>query len=448
MGNGETNTKERSSTTTEPLEQTIERGILGAALNHFYLTMPELVLRVRTSWYNNPQNAAIWNTLVTIFESGHYPNPETVSKRTYEANKDAFDSVEHAQSTVETLLTYSPTLDGVQSLTADFEHIGRKKGWKQVSNEILTIASDEQDAHTMDERIVTHVMHMASQSTAADGIDNLDSLKAFRNEYQSLDTAQRWDYPLATLNSRGGYKSGNVIVVSAYTGEGKSFLGLQFLEAAAKQGARVAVFSMEMSKEELTARLFAMDGLDLESIEDKKTAWQDMTARAVELGAYNYTIFEGATTVNRIRAACRRAQAIGKPFDVVIVDHVHLLNVCLRPSEYRIALNNALSDIKVFANQQKCAFILLAQLRRPQEDRKVPPAPTMSMLKESSAIEQIADRIIFIYRDRDSDSGETLKEGKVWVAKQRQGRPPPPTNVELSDRHNQFVELVASPNWH
>lgn len=235
-------------------------------------------------------------------------------------------------------------------------------------------------------------------------------------------------FPLQSLtNLNGGQHPGDVVITGGVSGDGKTWWGLDCAEVAALANERTAFYSLEMPAKRIIARLAAMGGgLPLTQILKRTIDFAKLEPRLEEIRSWPLdiidrgTIGSGEITVGRIGADLMRARMKGRPYRYVVVDHLHLLSLpdASRAGEYRIALNSALARFKNLAVEHGCTIHLLAQLRR-QNERTIE-EPRLADLKESSAIEQIGDYVLFVYRQRD-ENGRVLHAGKVIAAKVRDG---------------------------
>lgn len=330
----------------------------------------------------------------------------------------------------------------VRTYAAHLRHQATAQRWRDVAKEIAGLARVEPNADALDEQVVSMVLRsLPGTDGVRTGITSRAGGKAFREGY-GADRGPAVPFPFEELNrGKGGYRGGEVVVLGGYTGDGKTWVALQALESACRRGVRAAYFSMEMTESQLRARLVAQAGHSLSGVESESVPLEALEPRLAELDAWPFVVYEGATTVERIKAEVRRAQVEGDPFGVVIVDHLHLMHIPGRGGDYRINLNNALTELKTLANGTKTPLFLLAQLNRPDRSGKVKfPPPTLASLRESTAIEQIADYVMFIYRHRDADDPERrMPSGLLGIAKQRQGNPPPVIDVRFDPHQLRFV---------
>jgi len=245
----------------------------------------------------------------------------------------------------------------------------------------------------------------------------------------------------------GGWKGGEMIVLAARPGQGKTALGLTFAKHALSQrydeaadawkkpGYGVGVFSLEMTNEQLMLRLLASHAserlqairqgqLDDHSLQKLRMVAGDMKEWPLYLDDSSFL------TINQLRAKARRMKDRHK-IDMLVIDYLQLLR-----SESVQAKDNRQNEvaeisrgIKALAKELNIPIIILAQLNRKSEEGKQEPA--LHNLRESGAIEQDADVVLLLHRpdeNKDSEEGQASGGGykdiipyKLIIAKQRNG---------------------------
>lgn len=201
----------------------------------------------------------------------------------------------------------------------------------------------------------------------------------------------------------GGFKRGDLVILAARTGVGKSALLLNFARnAAAGQHATVALFSLEMSGEQLAARLLSAEADVTSSRLRLGTQTQREEARIMHAigvlgGTAVYIDDSPMLSVPEIRAKVRRLQAdVG--LDLVVVDYLQLLHGSGRADTRAGEISQISRALKEMARELQVPVIAAAQLSRAVEQR-TPHIPMLSDLRESGSIEQDADVVMFIYRE-------------------------------------------------
>ena len=228
-----------------------------------------------------------------------------------------------------------------------------------------------------------------------------------------------------------GLQNNQVIIVSGRPGSGKSAFALNIaLNAAVKEKKSVAYFSLEMSAEELAKRMFGclgkIDGNVIKTGKLKNTDWQKWNEVYSQLANTHLTIDDsGDLTVSEIRRRCRKMKNSTEGLDLVVIDYLSLLSSSSKYAGQRVNEVSEMSrDVKRLAMELEIPVILLAQLNRSVDSRKGDDArPKLSDLRESGAIENDADIVLFLYSD-DYGKYEVNQSRKIelLVAKHRAGQ--------------------------
>lgn len=234
----------------------------------------------------------------------------------------------------------------------------------------------------------------------------------------------------------GGLYPGELIVIPARPSMGKSAVALWMALSAARQGKAVAFFSVEMSKEQNVMRLLSMiSGIDADRLRFKGTNKSErdrLEAAQRELDKLPITIeYCGSDTVEDIRAKAQVLYKQGK-LRLLFIDYLNLINIVVSKTNLQETTDLALGDIarkiKLMAEEMLIPVVLMAQMNRDSERRQAPHFPVLSDLRNSGAIEQIADVVVFVYRAEkynifyDPKTKEDLRGvGLLLVAKNRNG---------------------------
>ena len=230
-----------------------------------------------------------------------------------------------------------------------------------------------------------------------------------------------------------GFQAGDLIVLAARPSMGKTALAINIAEhVALQEGLPVAVFSMEMGAAQLAVRIVGSIGrIDQSHLRTGKLTdeeWPRLTEAIEKLRNISLHIDESAgLTSSELRANARRLARQCGQLGLIVVDYLQLMSGSTSSDENRATeLGEISRGLKMLAKELKCPVLALSQLNRGVETRP-DKRPMMSDLRESGAIEQDADIIMFIYRD-DYYTKEASKEpgvAEVIIAKQRNG----PTGV-------------------
>ena len=231
-----------------------------------------------------------------------------------------------------------------------------------------------------------------------------------------------------------GMQPSDLILVAARPSMGKTAFVLNIAQYVAfKQGKTVAVFSLEMSKEQLVNRLFSMesrvDSQHLRTGNLSDAEWEKLIESAGVIGKSNLIIDDTpGISIPELRSKCRKYK-LEHNLEMVIIDYLQLMSGSGRSTDSR---QQEISDIsrslKALARELRVPVVALSQLSRAVEQRP-DHRPMLSDLRESGAIEQDADVVMFIYRD-DYYNKDSERNGiaEIIIAKQRNG---PIGTVEL-----------------
>jgi replicative DNA helicase len=230
-----------------------------------------------------------------------------------------------------------------------------------------------------------------------------------------------------------GFQNADLIIIAARPAVGKTALALNIAQSVAiKQNIPVAIFSLEMSKEQLAQRMLCseaeVDAQRLKTASLSDTGWKKLTRALGRLSEAPLYIDDSATiTAIEIRAKARRLK-IEKGLGLVIVDYLQLMRGRAR-SENRVQeISDIARSLKTLARELDVPVLALSQLSRAVEQRP-DRIPRLSDLRESGEIEQTADLVIFIHReDYYNPQSERGNIAEIIIAKQRNG---PVGTVEL-----------------
>jgi replicative DNA helicase len=246
-----------------------------------------------------------------------------------------------------------------------------------------------------------------------------------------------------------GFQPGNLVVVAARPSMGKSALALcMAANVAVRHELPVALFTLEMSKAEVTQRLMCSEAkVESQRLRTGKLAaddWPRLTSACDKLAkAPIYVDDTGAITMMEIRSKARRLKSKHPSLGLILVDYLQLMTSGTTVENRVQEVSQISRSLKVLARDLDVPIIAMSQLSRAVEQRH-DKHPILSDLRESGSIEQDADIVCFIYRDEYYNAEETDQQGlaEVIVAKHRNG---PTDTVRLSflKRYAKFSDLAA-----
>ena len=225
-----------------------------------------------------------------------------------------------------------------------------------------------------------------------------------------------------------GLQPSDLILVAARPSMGKTAFVLNIAQHVAfKANKSVAIFSLEMSKEQLVNRLFALEAqVDAQSLRTgnlKDSDWEKLIESAGTIGKSKLMIDDTpGISISELRSKCRKMK-LEHGLDVIIIDYLQLMTgrVGGRSESRQQEISEISRALKGVARELNVPVIALSQLSRAVEQRP-DHRPMLSDLRESGAIEQDADVVMFIYRDDYYNKDTELKNiAEIIIAKQRNG---------------------------
>lgn len=224
-----------------------------------------------------------------------------------------------------------------------------------------------------------------------------------------------------------GMQPSDLVLIAARPSMGKTAFVLNIAEYMAFHDHKcVAIFSLEMSKEQLVNRLFSLesrvDAQQLRTGDLKDSDWEKLVESAGVIGSSKLIIDDTASiSITEMRSKCRKFK-LEHGLDVVIIDYLQLMTGSGKRQEGRQQEVSEISrSLKAMARELQVPVLALSQLSRAVEQRP-DKRPMLSDLRESGAIEQDADVVMFIYRD-DYYNKDSERKGiaEIIIAKQRNG---------------------------
>ncbi len=246
-----------------------------------------------------------------------------------------------------------------------------------------------------------------------------------------------------------GFQPGNLIIVAARPSMGKSGLGLcMAANLAVRQEVPVALFTLEMSKAEVTQRLMCSEAkVESQRLRTGKLGaddWPRLTAACDRLAkAPVYVDDTGSITMMEIRSKARRLKSREPALGLIVVDYLQLMTSGSTVENRVQEVSQISRSLKVLARDLDVPILAMSQLSRAVEQRH-DKRPILSDLRESGSIEQDADLVMFIYRDEYyNEESEQQGIAEVHLAKHRNG---PTDTVKLSflKRYAKFADLAPA----
>jgi len=445
------------TTLERPLPHNLEaeRSILGAVLldNH---ALNAAVERLRTDDFFLPQHRRIFERMVQLAE-----RQEAIDTITLMEDLARVGELEAAGG----VPYLSQLADGLPRVT-NVDHYARIVKEKSVLRNLIHSASAIQeqalaagdDADVILDRAESQIFQLAEDRVKAGLIGVKDLVKDSFERLEKIFSEGRRITGLATGyanldNETAGLQPSELVILAARPSMGKTALALNIAEnVALRQREPVAIFSLEMSKESLLLRLLSsqarVDAHKFRTGHLNRDDWAKVTTSLGELGEAPIWIDDSASsTVLEMGAKARRLKR-DRGLSLVIVDYIQLIVPTLnrRSANRQEEVSSISRALKALAKELKVPVLVLSQLTRApeREERK----PQLADLRESGAIEQDADVVLFINRPnfyKTDIPDEERAKAELIIAKQRNG-PTGSLNFVFLSRHTRF-EQAAPDEW-
>ena len=276
-----------------------------------------------------------------------------------------------------------------------------------------------------------------------DSFSKIEELAARQGELTGITTGF-----IDIDNRLSGLQKSDLILLAARPSMGKTALGINIAtNAAIKGGASVAIFSLEMSKEQLVQRMISsVAHVDLQKIISGRLNEDEWLKIIDSMGPLSQAkVFIDDTpgiSLMEMKAKCRRLK-LEKGLDLVLIDYLQLMQLDGSYESRQQEISAISRGLKGLAKEMDCPVLALSQLSRAPELRS-DHRPILSDLRESGAIEQDADVVMFLYRDEYYHEDTDKKNiGEVIIAKHRNG---PTGTVELVWK-KEFTKFLNKENF-
>jgi replicative DNA helicase len=410
-----------------------EKSVLGAVLldeRHLHSLLVEEQLRPQH--FYREQHGAVFAAMLELYEADNKIDHLTVSEKLRQHGK--LDEI-GGPAAIDELAGWVPAAGHAREYGRIVHDNSKLRALLTASYEIqASVLSRDASARELVEQAERSVLEVATDDRQKKIRSIGDILQEETDKLHRLSVSKT---PLTGTPSgfkdldekTGGFQAGNLIVLAARPSMGKSALVANIAENAVLAGHAVALFSLEMSESELAQRFVAsqakIKGEDLRRGKVAESRWPKILEACQRLSDSPMFVDDSSDTgVLEVRAKCRRLHAqVDNGLGLIIVDYLQLM----RPEgnvESRVEQVGQMSrGLKGLARELGVPVIALSQLSRAVEQRgRDDKKPILSDLRESGAIEQDADLVMFIYRDEyyNQDS-ERPGEADIIIAKHRNG---------------------------
>lgn len=407
-----------------PNNEDAEQSVLGAILidKDAIATVSSIIA---PNDFYNPVNGMIFGSMLSLYEKGK-PIDILTLRAAIKKNKNFKD---FEQSYLTELINVVPTAANIEHYAIIIKDVATKRALIQAGSQIAEMGfGDDKEIDTILDRAESQIFAISQKSSLrsfiplkealAESFDRIDELHKTGAGLRGVKTGF-----IDLDNSLSGMQQSNLLILAARPGQGKTAMIVNIAQhAAVVDKTPVAIFSLEMSKEELVDRLLVGQAdVDAWRIKTGKLSESDFTKLSNAMGELaDAPIFIDDTpgiTISEMRTKARRLQ-LEQNIALFIVDYLQLVNPGRRYDNRVQEVSIVSQSLKNLARELKVPVLAVSQLSRAVEQRGER-KPQLADLRESGAIEQDADVVMFLYRP-DAEITPTIQT-KLLIAKHRNG---------------------------
>lgn len=388
----------------------------------------EVIELLRPEDFYAEEHQRIFETIYSMFNTALKIDPVTVLDR---LKAQGYYDEAGGRAYLMQLMEVTPTSANVKEYASIVRDKSMLRAIANAGAEIQNLAFSGGGSAAEVAELAEQKIYSVRQGREIKGLSPLKSV--IMDLYAQLDERSRSDSDIPGLSTGfrdldvalTGLNKSDLILVAARPGMGKTAFALNIaLNAAKSSGKDVVVSQLEMSKDQLASRFLASEALlDSHKLKTGSLNQDDWIkiARATSVLAKTHLYVDDnpAITVAEIKAKCRR---LGENLGLIVIDYIQLMQSGGKRSENRVQEVAEISrSLKIMAKELNVPVVCLSQLSRAAEQR-ADKRPMLSDLRESGAIEQDADIVMFIYRDDYYDAESDDKNvAEIILAKNRHG---------------------------
>lgn len=434
-----------------PNNQEAEEAVIGSML----LDQEAIVLAAEklndTDFYNT-RYRVLFSAITELFQEGRPADLVTLVDKLHEKNvSEDIGSVEFLSNIISAVPTSANVkyyVDIVQQKSQLRELI---RTTEDIANRCYQDSSNLPELMEDTERRIFELVQGRASSENFTPIKEiaLETLESIQSAAQNSGTVTGLSTGFRDLDYRtAGLQPSDLILIAARPSMGKTAFALNIAEYVAMiNHVPTAIFSLEMSKVQLAKRLVSMNSkvdsqrIRTGTLEDDE--WAKITESSIILGESSLFIDDtGSISINELRSKCRKLK-IENGLGLIIIDYLQLMsgNSGVKNISRQQEISDISRSLKSLARELDCPVIALSQLSRKVEERE-DKRPILSDLRESGAIEQDADVVMFLYRDEYYTKDASTQKGvtEVIIGKQRNG-PTCTVKVKWLSQYTKFANL-------
>ena len=406
-----------------------EQSILGSILldKDAMITVSETI---KSDDFYKEAHKVIYESMIKLNNKNE---PIDLITLTEEIRKEGYLSDVGGISYITSLSTIVPTTSNVKYYAEIVKEKSVLRKLIKASNDIISLGySGSTKVEDVLEKAEKQIFNISQEKSTSDDFKSInavlmDTYEMIEHLYNNKSDITGVTTGFKDLNKKiNGLQRSDLLLIAARPAMGKTAFSLNLVQNAALEGnASVAVFSLEMSKEQLVQRMLSsQSAVELSKIKTGKLNEHDwpriLDAMSVLANAKIHIDDTPGIRISELRSKCRKLK-IEQGLDLILIDYLQLMEGDGNNESRQQEISKISRSLKVIAKELNCPVVALSQLSRAPEQR-ADHRPMLSDLRESGAIEQDADIVMFLYRDEyyHPDS-ERKNVGEVIIAKNRHG---------------------------
>ncbi len=412
-----------------PHHKEAERGVVGAMMMNRDAAITAMDSLIADDFYLK-ECAYVFDAVSSVVDEGATVDPTTVSNRLMEMNAPAEvasgDFLRNLCMYASTTATIKQHIDIVKKKSLLRRTI---KACQEIENQCY---SDNGDANDVLEEAEKKIFEITESRSTGEYVPIRQIVK---EAIEKIGMAARMDGPITGVATgftdldynTSGLQPSDLVLIAARPSMGKTAFALNIIQHICfRQKKGAVIFSLEMSKDQIMNRFLAMESrVNSKLIRSGNVSgkdWEGLIEGASVIGESKLIIDDTpGISVGELRSKCRKYKAEHKDIEVIFIDYLQMMTGSGRSESRQMEISDISRSLKSLARELKVPVVALSQLSRAVEKRD-DKRPMLSDLRDSGAIEQDADVVMFLYRDEYyNHDTEEPNVAEVIIAKQRNG---------------------------
>ena len=412
---------------TPPQDLVAEQSVLGGMLLSKD-AIADVVEIIKERDFYRPAHELIYDAILDLYARGDPADPVTVVA---ELTKRGDIARAGGAPYLHTLISSVPTAANAGYYARIVRDRAILRRLVEAGTKIVQLGySEEGDVDDAVDSAQAEVYQVTESRMSEDYIQLSELLPAALDEIEAISSGVTKEGVMTGFKDldalTNGFHAGNMVVLAARPGVGKSTLGLDIARhASIKNGDTSVIFSLEMSRSEITMRMLSaearvgLNNIRSGSLSDEE--WARLAKRMGEISEAPLFIDDSANlSLMEIRAKARRLKQRHN-LKLIVIDYLQLMTSGKKVENRQQEVSEFSRNLKLLAKELNVPIIAISQLNRSPEQRS-DKKPMLSDLRESGSIEQDADVVILLHRDEMYDSQSRSGEADLIVAKHRNGQ--------------------------